>query len=277
MSLFRRKKSAPPPPAPAPAKPPTVLNAPEAGGGSGDVNVEALREVTGTWATIKDVIAGYGVAALLFVVSFIVAGWEWAVATTALMIPIIWIYTRKVHVEPGIRVLVVGKDPRSGSILFQSYSFPPLIFQQVRSEGLSNSIIYHNQLAYLAESIEWDDESPKLLPLRINFAWIHFNSLNFFLDHDIFLEVKEGFQLALEKSERLERYLEPMIELGVAEGVEERFNLLYHAARSPDAFEEDKANIRRRVGEINARLRQLSLDRNTSQDELKAVAEMGEA
>lgn len=241
-----------------------VLNTPPPGGskvGDGSVDREALRRITGVWSWLREVIVGYGIAAVLFAIALLIAGWEWAIAATVVAVLAIWLYTGRVVQVPGVRVVVVGKDPQTNSITIAAYVFPPAVFQAVHSEGISSSVLYRGQLAYLAKSIEWDASAlPELVPVRINWAWIHYNPLNFLLRFELLDELQLAFALVTEKSERQEILHDALVRIGVRDGLRERVKLLFSATRDPTGWPGQEKAIRERIAELGREIEGLSVE-----------------
>lgn len=267
MSWPRGKKAAPqeaslnaPPIAGAPH-----LDAPTAE--TGKVDAKRLRDATSGWAVLKQLIVGYGVAAGIFVVAALVAGWEWALVLSLIIVPIVWIYTRRVHKEPWIRILAAGRPPGKGAVILDSYLFPPLVFHAIHTEGISNSVMYRGQLTYLAEWIEWDEESPRLLPTKVHFAWIHLNTLNFLFEHDILVQALDALQSAVEESTQRRLLSNVDLALRVPSGVEETLNLLFEAADVPGGWAKSatRDDLVKKAEELRRRVEGLQLGRKKDQ------------
>lgn len=274
MSWPRRRKAAP---QEASLNAPPVGGAPAAdvpGEDAGKVDTQRLRDATGPWAIVKQLIVGYGVAAGIFVVAALVAGWEWALVLSIVIVPIVWIYTRRVHKEPWVRILVAGRAPGTGAVLIDSYLFPPLIFGEIHTEGISNSVMYRGQLTYLAEWIEWDKGAPRLLPVKVHFAWIHLNTLNFLFEHDILVQALEALESAVEESTQRRLLSNVDLALRVPSGVEETMNLLFEASEVPGGWAKSatRDELVKKAEELRQRVEGLQLGRKKGQPEDEIIS-----
>jgi len=148
------------------------------------------------WQKIKDLIAGYIVAVILFAIAWYFVGY-WAILIAVVVFPVSYLYTKKIYKPKSTPILLVGhKDPENTNsmIIVDGYGIPDKIFNELDLTGVSTPITTPWGPGYLAEGIEYDENGDFS---GIIFAWPHNNELNFLTKHGLFHYLREeNYKLA---------------------------------------------------------------------------------
>jgi hypothetical protein len=160
-----------------------------------EVKLATLNRKT-LWERIKELIAGYIIAILLFALAWYIVG-PWAIIIAIVIVPLSFFYTKYIYRPPFTPIFIVGhKDPENpdSMVLIDAWGIPDEIMDEIDLTGISTPISTPWGVGYLAEGLKFDEEGNVS---SIIFAWPHNNELNFLTKHSIFHYVRqENYLLA---------------------------------------------------------------------------------
>lgn len=226
----------------------------EAGAGT-LINPSSQMRFLSVWEWLKKLIAGYIVAAAVLAVAFLVGG-DLVLIAVAAMIPSVWWYTKKVYRPTGVPVIVAG-DSQNGQLLFTTYIVPYAQFENVNVTGISNYIQTPYGLGFHAESMQFLDDGHRVVG-KIDFAWLHYNELNFRTKHRIFHEMRPTMANLIEENNRYHWLMDSMSNMKAREMTRTRLDTIFHAKRSPSSAVTDQEQLYSEISKLkeeNAKMR----------------------
>ena len=224
----------------------------EKGADSGSVDRRRLARLMSLRARLVPLLANYAAAILVFVVAYFLVGFYWAVGLAILANVVIYIYTERIYVPPGYLVCVFGEE--NGTLVWRVYNIPKQIFECVNKLGVSNSIDTRAGMAYLAERIDWDEDG---LPAHIEFAWIHYNTLNFVQKAQLFGELRVVTEKLIAANNRYHWLMESMSLRKATEIARRNTAIVSRAKREPDLAAADEIHLSEEVARIEREMRDL--------------------
>jgi hypothetical protein len=218
----------------------------------------------------KEVLKTGWVSIAMFLFAYFAAGFYWALGTAITANIALYVYTRWVYRPEGYKVLVVGDDG-SGGVTWRTFNFPTELWATVSKDGISNAITTRYGMAYLAESVEFDEDG---IPVHITFAWLHLSTLNFSLKHRLFHEIREAYAILQEQNERYRWMVETMGRTKARELAARELDLIAHADNDPESALSDIAQLRQEAADMRRRLEQMRLatDRGETTEDIREEA-----
>lgn len=224
----------------------------EKGSDSGSVDRRRLARLMSLRARLGPLLANYAAAILVFAVAYFIVGCYWAVGLAVLANLVIYVYTERIYVPPGYLVCVFGEE--NGTLVWRVYNIPKAIFECVNKVGVSNSIDTRAGMAYLAERIDWDEDG---LPSHIEFAWIHYNTLNFVQKARLFGELRTVTERLISANNRYHWLMESMSLRKATDIARTNTEIISRAKRQPELAAIDEIHLSEEVAKIEKELRDL--------------------
>ena len=222
------------------------------GAESGTVDQRRLARLMSLRARLAPLLANYAAAIAVFAVAYFIVGFYWAVGLAVIANIVIYVYTERIYVPPGYLVCVFGEE--NGTLVWRVYNIPKAIFECINKVGVSNSIDTRAGMAYLAERIEWDESG---LPSHIEFAWIHYNTLNFVQKARLFGELRTVTERLISANNRYHWLMESMSLRKATEIARTNTDIISRAKRQPEVAAIDEIHLGEEVAKIEKELRDL--------------------
>jgi len=153
-----------------------------------EVAIENIKPES-LWVRIKDLIVGYIVAIILFMISWYFIG-AWAIAVLLIIAPISYFYTKYIYKPPFTAVMLIGhkSDDINTPIILDVWGLPDQVMNQINLQGLPTPVVSPWGPTYMAEKLTFDEKNNLT---GITFAWPHNNELNFIDKHALFHYLRE--------------------------------------------------------------------------------------
>ncbi len=271
MAWLRRKKEPPTPvnvtvinggpQTPAASSPPTkpVETDEEGKAALVEAALGRIQRATSIGARVKRLFVDFGwVTILFFVVSLAIwpSGWEIVVGSFIVFNVGMYAYTKWVYKPPTVPV-VLYQDDGSGGVL-NAWAIPVEIWNEVVKVGLSNTIQTARGTTDLIRDITFSDDAG-LIPVAIEFSWLHYNELNFATKRGIFEELAKLNQITTEENNRY-KWLMEIITTRKAMTIVKRWVGLMSNGRFAPLSMQDEANLKKEVEKLAREGEQLQMD-----------------
>lgn len=213
--------------------------------------LEVIKSATSIRTRVRKLFADYGwLTIVFFVLGVIVFPAEWwlVLATTILFNLGMFAYTKWVY-KPPVVPLVRYDDDGTGGVL-GAWLIPVEIWDKVAKQGLSNTIRTSLGTTHLVRSIAFADDEERV-PVAVEFAWIHFNELNFATKRGMFDEIRNELKVVREQNNRYKWLMENMVLTRALSLVTRWISIMSHGRYSALA-DQDKASLRHEIEQMAA-------------------------
>ncbi|MFZ0698705.1 MAG: hypothetical protein WAN74_00695 [Thermoplasmata archaeon] len=209
-------------------------------------SLKRIKEATSVKARLKKLFADFGwVTVLFFIIGLLVwpTGWEIVVGSFVVFNLGMYAYTKWVYKPPVVSVVLFNDDGTGG--ILNAWAIPVEIWDQVVKIGMSNTIRTGLGTTYMIRSITFADDS-ELVPIAIEFSWLHYNELNFATKREMFDELRQTLKIAWEQNNRY-KWLMEVITLRRAVAMTKRWISLISHGRYAPLSAQDEAQLGREI------------------------------